>query len=234
MGFLDSIKERFGRPADDDYYDDDYYDDDDYEDSYAPEPRPRSGTAQSGQAESTGLLGVPSRPKAESISVYTRSGEFVDSNYEGIDVSAPLPQDRNIQVTGNEAWTDSRLDYVPGSYDQNVPPRTSSVPLQSASATTQIPRGSGKLPPYVLSPAAYDDVQMVIRRVRTNQPVVLDFHSTKVETAKRIFDFCLGFSVGINGTVQELGDRVFVVLPAGVEISQADVDKLTRDGVIRR
>jgi cell division inhibitor SepF len=229
MGFFDSIRERFGG-SNDDYYDDDYDDGyDDYDDSYANEPRPRSNHAPTSQPESNGLLGVPSRPKAESVSVYTRSGEFVDSNYEGTDVSAPLPQDRNMQVTQNEAWTDSRLDYVPGASD-SMPGRGASS--LSPSATTQIPR-SGKLPPYVLSPIAYDDVQMVIRRVRTNQPVVLDFHGTKIDTAKRILDFCFGFGVGINGSVQELGDRVFVVLPAGISLSQGEIDKLQRDGVLR-
>ena len=44
---------------------------------------------------------------------------------------------------------------------------------------------SGQLPPYILKPESYDDVQMVIRRVRTNQPVVLVLTDTPMDTAKR-------------------------------------------------
>jgi cell division inhibitor SepF len=93
---------------------------------------------------------------------------------------------------------------------------------------------SGQLPPYVLRPVAYDDVQMVVRRVRTNQPVVLVFKQTDLEVAKRILDFCFGLSFGINGSVEELGDRVFAVLPAGLSISQADLDRLAADGTLTR
>ena len=96
------------------------------------------------------------------------------------------------------------------------------------------PATSGQLPPYVLKPVSYDDVQMVVRRVRTNQPVVLVFKNTNIETAKRILDFCLGLSCGIGGQVDELGDRVFVITPQGIELSDSDINKLVQDGTIER
>ena len=89
---------------------------------------------------------------------------------------------------------------------------------------------SGQLPPYVLRPVSYDDVQSVVRRVRTNQPVILIFKGTNIETAKRILDFCYGLSYGVAGSVEALGDRVFAVLPAGIELTQGDIDKLVADG----
>ena len=93
---------------------------------------------------------------------------------------------------------------------------------------------SGQLPPYVLRPVAYDDVQAVVRRVRTNQPVVLVFKQTDIEVDKRILDFCFGLSFGVNGSVEELGDRAFAVLPAGISLTQADIDRLVADGTITR
>ena len=93
---------------------------------------------------------------------------------------------------------------------------------------------SGQLPPYVLRPVAYDDVQTVVRRVKTNQPVVLVFRNTDIECAKRILDFCFGFSYGVDGEVSELGDRVFAVLPQGVSLTATDLDKLAADGDLVR
>jgi cell division inhibitor SepF len=75
---------------------------------------------------------------------------------------------------------------------------------------------------------------MVVRRVRTNQPVVLVFRNTNIEAAKRILDFSFGLAMGVGGQVQELGDRVFVVLPANVELSKSDIDKLVADGDLVR
>ena len=93
---------------------------------------------------------------------------------------------------------------------------------------------SGQLPPYVLKPVSYDDVQTVVRRVRTNQPVVIVFRNTNIETAKRILDFCFGFSYGVNGEIEELGDRVFAVLPSGIQLTATDIDKLVADGDLIR
>ena len=74
---------------------------------------------------------------------------------------------------------------------------------------------------------------MVIRRVRTNQPVVLCFKNLKIETAKRVLDFCFGLACGVDGSVEELGDRVFVVLPQGITLTDSDMAKLRQEGVFR-
>lgn len=215
MGFLDSIKGRLRR--DDDYYDDEDYDDG-YEgsDGYAPESRRRD------VGSSTRLLGNTPRPEAESVSVYTRSGRPVGSN------------------AGFEPQQSPRTYAAPAPVEQYAPSFDATRPI--ATRTTPGDLGpktitrlnSGQLPPYVLKPVSYDDVQTVVRRVRTNQPVVIVFRNTNIETAKRILDFCFGLSCGLNGEVRELGDRVFVVLPAGIELTQADIDKLVADGDLVR
>ena len=64
--------------------------------------------------------------------------------------------------------------------------------------------------------------------------MVVVFRNTNIETAKRILDFCFGFSYGVNGEVTELGDRVFAVLPAGVSLTATDIDKLVADGDLVR
>ena len=93
---------------------------------------------------------------------------------------------------------------------------------------------SAQLPAYVLRPVSYDDVQTVVQRVRTNQPVVISFRGTNTDTAKRILDFCFGFSCGVGGSVVEVGDRSFAVLPSGVKLSPAELDKLAADGDLVR
>lgn len=223
MGFLDNLRDRLR--GDDGYYDDGYADDGYYDDGYDDQPQGAHGTS--------GLLGNTSRPEAESVSVYTRSGQPVE---EGV----PSPSAGGFstpQRFGDEGWGTHDTHHDTG----RTSPSAASVLGAGHTETpadrglTPIPRvNSGKLPPYVLKPASYDDVQMVIKRVRTNQPVVLSFVNTPIETAKRILDFCFGFSCGVDGQVTELADRVFVVLPHGVELSQGDIAKLTRDGVLGR
>ena len=98
---------------------------------------------------------------------------------------------------------------------------------------TPMPRGGvAQLPPYVLSPVAYDDVQMVVRRVRTNQPVILSLKTTPGDVATRILDFSFGFATGIGGQVQQVGNAAFAVTPANLSIWQVELDKLSADGTI--
>lgn len=216
MGILDTIKSRLRGVAGDDYADDEYYEEgyEGEEGGYAPEPRRRD------TGSSPRLLGTTPRPEAESVSVFTRSGRPVGPAAADLTTRMPRPyapaadvpaQPRSSTFGGSGAPT-------PG----DLGPKTISRP------------SSGQLPPYVLRPVSYDDVQTVVRRVRTNQPVVVVFRNTNTETAKRILDFCFGLSFGLDGEVRELGDRVFAVLPAGIDLSKADLDKLVADGDLVR
>lgn len=228
MGLFDSLRDRFsGRRDDDDYYDDDYYDNyDEYED----EPQ------DDDSGRGTGLLGNSRRPEAESVSVYTRSGRPVDSNGAGGAETASYGQ--GDTAAGSYASRTSGYDDGTA-YDGYRDSRDADLPGNSAgggAGLRAVPRQatSGKLPPYVLKPVSYDDVQMVVRRVRTNQPVVLVLTNTNLEVAKRILDFTLGLSCGVGGQVDELGERVFVITPEGVELSDQDINKLVHDGIIER
>ena len=242
MSFLDNIRDRL-RPAGDDYYDDEYYDDYD-------EPQDSRGDSY----ENGGLLGNSRRPEAESVSVYTRSGRLVDGTPS---TSAPSSASYGRDVSYQPSAA-ARPSYAPRTdyRDSYAAEETTSIPAQSqhdygspdsllGNTTGGHTPGdigikpvsrvnSGQLPPYVLKPVSYDDVQMVVRRVRTNQPVVLVFKNTNIEIAKRILDFSFGLTCGVGGQVDELGDRVFAVMPQGVTLSQSDLDKLASDGFIER
>lgn len=220
MGFFDSIKERLNFGGDDDYFDDDfeeYYDDDDDE----PE------------RDTSGILGNTRRPEAESVSVYTRSGRPVASNAGSASAGYGYPVETGTYTP------DYRSSYGDAALTAQNTGRgalgTAGTTTPGDVGLTPMPRGFvSQLPPYVLKPVAYEDVQMVVKRVRTNQPVVLSFKNTPIEVAKRILDFSFGFTTGIGGAVEELGDRAFVVLPANMSLSQSDLDKLAADGVISR
>lgn len=260
MGFrdtLDSIREKLqANPDEDGYYDDDvdqgmdepWYDDGDVSTS---EPRTRSGrqTRDPYQVETTsGVLGNTSRPEANSVSVYTRSGRPVSADRTA-SFDSPVGYTPSARVGGGYDGQDDgqrhvmenmapSMSFEAGPSTDVPTSRSQGYDATPASPTDTglkaIPRvSSGQLPPYVLKPTSYDDVQMVIRRVRTNQPVVLNFSNTNIDTAKRILDFCFGLSCGIDGNVEELGDRVFAVEPNGVQLSPSDISKLVASGVIK-
>lgn len=194
-----------------------------------------------------------SRPPQESVSVYTRSGRLVDdaqpSPSEGSFTTAESFYTEMAPVQSAEA-----TGYISkGSSSRAVTETTSSrsfarttgdtyfqTPAPADNRTsggvpqlTAIPRpSSGKLPPYSIKPTSYDDAQLVARRVQTNQPVVISLRNTPLDTAKRMLDFCFGFTYGIGGKVQEIASRTFVVLPAGMELTEEDIEKIKRENSV--
>ncbi len=243
----------------DDYYEDDPYEQDAYDDTSHRHADTRGGNGDKKRTGS-GLLGNTPRPDAESVSVYTRSGRPLGSNAGADQSSAPAQYSHNAVPTppnAHNASTTGSYPSVPapygvqavpgassmvGAYEQDVYTGTAGTAGHVVTTThatpgdiglTPIPRTSGKLPPYVLKPKEYEDVQVMVSRVRTNQPVVLDFSSARMDTAKRILDFAFGFATGMDGVIRELGDRCFVVLPHAVELTSSELNKLKSDGVVK-
>ena len=165
---------------------------------------------QGSYASSHGLLGNSSRPEADSVSVHARGTSQGASAANGANFS--------------EAQTPASPTYRPASIEGVGTPTIRETRSNN----------SGQLPPYVFRPEGYEDVQMVFRRIKTNQPVVLNFIRTDALTSRRILDFCFGFVSGIGGVVEQLSKDVFVILPPGITLSAADKDRLGQDGSISR
>ncbi len=162
---------------------------------------------------------------------------YDDEEEEEEQTSGILGNTRRPEADSVSVYTRSGRPVVPERQQAPAPERRTYEPRYEDSYDREPVAArvsSGQLPPYILRPVAYDDVESVVRRVRTNQPVVLVFKQTDLEIARRILDFCFGLSFGVNGSVEELGDRVFAVLPAGISLAQSDVDRLVADGTITR
>lgn len=218
MGLLDNLRDRLSGGFGDDYDDDDYYDDEYDDDDYDDEPT------------GTGLLGNTPRPEAESVAVYTRSGRPVTSEPEGRSQGTTSRRTTVSSSSRSTSYSSRRPSRTRDDYDDgydDYESSSSSYGQRTSAAPTF--NASGQLPPYVLRAEAYEDVQTVVRRVRTNQPVYLVLDDTPADVAQRILDFCFGLSFGIGGEVQPTGGKSFLVLPEGIQVSQAEIDRLANE-----
>ena len=244
MSFLDDIKSRFGagrdvapEPYGDEPYDD-YYDEgdgagyDDYPEGYG-QPAQDAYRGYEPADPGNGMLGQTRRGEAESVAVYTRSGQ-------------PVGEADRHATTYSGAVAGRDAAYRPGAYDTpssyaqaQAQRSTSAVPSPAVPSSTEarvsaVLEGTPQLPAYVLRPESYDDVETVVRRVRTRQPVALVFAGVRTEVAKRVLDFSYGFACGLGASVREVGDRVFIVLPQGCEVKDTDLAKLRKDGYLKQ
>lgn len=246
MGFLDDIKSRlpfgqnqsgygqegYGQDGYDDYYESgsDAYATDGYQDQgYGAQADTGYASQYTDEDSSSGLLGQTHRGEAASVAVYTRSGQPVgDAERHATTYNPP--------ARGQEAYRPGAYD-TPSSYAEtlrSVPSPASPAPASDVSAqVSAVVNNTPQLPAYILRPESYDDVETVVRRVRTRQPVALVFVGVRTEVAKRVLDFSYGFACGLGASIKEVADRVFIVLPQGCEVKESDLAKLRSEGYIK-
>lgn len=124
--------------------------------------------------------------------------------------------------------------------DANARPASSGA---GAAASTSAPAASpaGEVEPFrlpttpiVLSPRRYDDVSQIAAGVITHhQPVVLVMRGTPSDTTRRIMDFSFGLCCGTGAQMEQIGDRVYAVVPRGTQIGDPDMAALRRQGLVR-
>lgn len=102
--------------------------------------------------------------------------------------------------------------------------RASEPPMGSVQAVPAVPGSK----PQLVAPRSFNDAQEVADRFRGGAPVILNLQETDAELGRRLIDFCSGLTYGLRGQMQRVGDRVFLVTPADVQLS-ADDHRLMRE-----
>lgn len=102
--------------------------------------------------------------------------------------------------------------------------RSAEPPMGSVQAVPAVPGTK----PQMVAPRSFNDAQEVADRFRGGAPVVLNLQETDAELGRRLIDFCSGLCYGLRGQMQRVGDRVFLVVPADVQLS-ADDHRLMRE-----
>lgn len=67
----------------------------------------------------------------------------------------------------------------------------------------------------------YDEVRRVIDEVKAGKIVVVNFESADRSEAVRALDFVSGAVYALEGSLQKVGDYVFLAVPRGVEVEDS-------------
>lgn len=102
--------------------------------------------------------------------------------------------------------------------------RAEEPPMGSVQAVPAVPASK----PQLVAPRSFNDAQEVADRFRGGAPVILNLQETDADLGRRLIDFCSGLCYGLRGQMQRVGDRVFLVTPADVQLT-ADDHRLMRD-----
>jgi cell division inhibitor SepF len=112
--------------------------------------------------------------------------------------------------------------------DDEPPTRSNLRPIGGAGAPAKARNGSVKL--HLVIPKSFNDAQQVADKFKDEIPVVLNLQSTDTDLSKRLIDFASGLTYALDGGMQRVADRVFMLTPRNVEISAEERAQLIEKG----
>ena len=70
-----------------------------------------------------------------------------------------------------------------------------------------------------MSPGAYAEIKGVAESYRAGDVVSMDLGSLSPDDAKRMIDFASGLTFGLQGSIERVGGKVFLLTPKGVDVT---------------
>jgi cell division inhibitor SepF len=91
-------------------------------------------------------------------------------------------------------------------------------------------RGGGDVRVHFVAPKNFNDVQDVADKFKDTIPVILNLQGTDTDLSKRLIDFSSGLTYALDGGMQRIADKVFLLTPRNVEVSAEERARLVEKG----
>jgi cell division inhibitor SepF len=121
-----------------------------------------------------------------------------------------LPRRREQEASG---WTDESASV------DTAPPAPSSSSSRSSRPTRLRAAESSRTSVHLVLPRSFNDAQQIADKFKDSVPVILNLQSADNELSKRLIDFASGLTYALNGSMQRVADKVFLLTPRNVEVS---------------
>ena len=91
-------------------------------------------------------------------------------------------------------------------------------------------RTNGDVRVHLVIPKSFNDAQQVADKFKDSVPVILNLQGTETDLSKRLIDFASGLTYALDGGMQRIADKVFMLTPRNVEISAEERAELIEKG----
>ena len=101
---------------------------------------------------------------------------------------------------------------------------------RGATRNLEAVRGPATSQVHLVLPRSFNDAQQVADRYKNGVPVILNLQSADAELSKRLIDFASGLTYALEGGMQRIADKVFLLTPRDVELSAEDRARMLERG----
>jgi cell division inhibitor SepF len=120
---------------------------------------------------------------------------------------------------GFDDWTDPEPDSDHRTAVMRARPRTvAAVP------------GPASVRVHLVVPRSFNDAQQIADKFKDGIPVILNLQSSDQDLSKRLIDFGSGLTYALDGGMQRVAEKVFLLTPRNVEVSAEERARLLEGG----
>ncbi len=83
---------------------------------------------------------------------------------------------------------------------------------------------------HLILPRSFNDAQQIADRFKDGVPVILNLQSADQDLSKRLIDFASGLTYALDGGMQRVADKVFLLTPRNVEVSAEERARMLERG----
>jgi cell division inhibitor SepF len=83
---------------------------------------------------------------------------------------------------------------------------------------------------HLVIPRSFNDAQQIADKFKDAIPVILNLQSSDQDLSKRLIDFASGLTYALDGGMQRVADKVFLLTPRNVEVSAEERARLLERG----
>jgi cell division inhibitor SepF len=123
---------------------------------------------------------------------------------------APRRRDREF-----DDWTDPE---PANEHTAVLRPRVAAVP------------GPASVRVHLVLPRSFNDAQQIADKFKESIPVILNLQNSDQDLSKRLIDFASGLTYALDGGMQRVADKVFLLTPRNVEVSAEERARLLERG----
>jgi cell division inhibitor SepF len=95
---------------------------------------------------------------------------------------------------------------------------------------TPAPMGPAPASVHLVVPRSFNDAQQIADKFKDGIPVILNLQSSDQDLSKRLIDFASGLTYALDGGMQRVADKVFLLTPRNVEVSAEQRAQLLERG----
>lgn len=89
---------------------------------------------------------------------------------------------------------------------------------------------AGRVSVHLVLPRSFNDAQQIADKFKDSVPVILNLQSADNELSKRLIDFASGLTYALDGSMQRVADKVFLLTPRNVEVSAEERARMIDKG----